>query len=130
MAHKSRASRKTTGKAPAIRIDEPVYTYTPEQMAKAARESAAMAKDAREGRRVNKEAGDLRVRRVMHTVHYHNAIAAGEDPRHDEGYMRDMVKRGCVHEVAIIKDSISSKPFTERGRYEFDRIFSKAGTTR
>lgn len=119
--------RKT--KKPAAPFVKPpkdaLYAYTPKQIADGVKRTEQMRKEYADGRRVNKEAGDLRVRRVMDKALLFNAIAQGEDPRHDEGYVKDMVKRGNIVEVPVISDSITARPFSERGRRNFEAIFGE-----
>lgn len=102
-----------------------VFAYSPQQLAKAGRELETMKKEEAGGRRINKQAGDLRVRRVMHKTHFYNAIAAGEDPRHDEGYIKDHVKKGVVFEVPVAGGPIVGRPLSERGRQNFEAIFGR-----
>lgn len=102
-----------------------VYAYTPAQIAEGVKRTEMMRKEYAAGRRVNKQAGDLRVRRVMDKTLLFNAIAAGEDPRHDETYVKDMVKRGNIVEVPVASESITARPLSARGRANFERIFGE-----
>ena len=127
MAHRSRAAISKKARVPAVVTDTgAIYAYEKHQLEQASSELATMAKEEfSRGRFVNKAAGDLRVRSIMHRKHYYNALAAGEDPRKDEGYRRDMIKRECIVEVPVHSDSITARPLSEQGRQEFDRIFGK-----
>ncbi len=119
MPRKSRASRK---RAPAIRIDKPVFAYTPEQLNAATADMELHAADQGETR-VNERAGNMRVRHVMDRRLYFNAIAAGEDPKNDEGYKSDMVKRGLIRAVPVVTGTIVGRPLSFRGRQNYDEIF-------
>lgn len=108
---------------PTITVPEKTYAIPPGQLQAAQREVDGWRKTEGQGRRVNKAAGDMRVRRVMHRSHYFNAIAHGEDPRHDEGYIKDHVKRGQVIEVPVVTDAIVGRPLSAAGRDNYRDIF-------
>lgn len=117
-----RRSRVRKSKAPAVQTrDDRVFAYTQEQLNESTAGLDAMAKDTGPTR-INVRAGNMRVRHVMDRKLYFNAIAAGEDPKNDEGYKRDMVKRGLIKEVPVVMDTIVGRPLSFRGRQNFEDI--------
>ncbi len=108
-----------------IKPKDALYIHTPQQIAAGMKNTEKLRKEYAGGRRVNKQAGDLRVRRVMDKTLFFNAIASGEDPRHDETYRKDMIKKGCIVEVPVHSDSIVARPLSARGRQNFEAIFGE-----
>lgn len=115
----------------AIKTDsDALYAYSKPQLEQANRELEVMKKEESVGRRVNKAAGDLRVKRVMHKTHLFNALAAGEDPRHDETYVKDHVKKGLIYEPPVVLEGIRARPLSRQGRENFDTIDWSRGRCR
>lgn len=108
-----------------IKPKDAVYIHTPKQIAEGLKRTEVYRKEAAQGRRVNKAAGDLRVTHVMDKTLLMNAIASGEDPRKDDSYKRDMIKKGCIVEVPVHSESITARPLSARGRANFETIFGE-----
>jgi hypothetical protein len=113
-------------KAPWVKVNKgAVYAYTAADMVQADRELTVMKKQAARGRVVNEKCAGLRPTHEMHRVHFYNALVAGERPDKDEGYLKDMAKRGLVAEIPIVTGAITARPLTEQGRRNFEEIFGE-----
>lgn len=108
-----------------IKPKDALYIHTPQQIAAGLKNVEKMRKEYAGGRRINKQAGDLRVRYVTDKTLLCAAIASGEDPRHDETYRKDMVKKGCYVEVPVYSDTVVARPLSARGRKNFEAIFGE-----